>query len=458
MAIETVNPATGARIRRYEEMPPETVRDTIDRTQAAFLAWRERSYDQRAEALRRAERVLLARKREFGELITREMGKAVRLAVAEVEKCAWNCRHYADHGEGYLRPRSVATDMSRSYVTYRPLGVILAIMPWNLPFWQVFRFAAPALMAGNAVVLKHASNCTGSALAIEEIFREADFPEDLFRTLLLPGRAVADAMRHEAVRGVTLTGSEGTGRVVASQAGDLLKKVVLELGGSDPYLILEDQDEASLDRAAEICAAARMNVSGQVCISAKRLIAVDAVREAFTRKLRDRLAQVRCGDPMRDETDMGPLARQDLREEVHRQVVESVDRGAALLLGGKPLEGPGFFYPPTLLADVRKGMPACDEEVFGPVAAVLVARDDAEAIRIANDTRFGLGAAVFTRDAARGEAIAAQELQAGICTVNTAVFSDPRLPFGGVKASGHGRECSEEGIREFTNVKAVSVR
>ncbi len=458
MAIETMNPATGEIIRTYEEMTPETVCDAIDGAHEAFLDWRDKPFSERAERMRRAANILLERKQSFGELITREMGKTIRSAVAEVEKCALGCSHYADHAENYLRRRPVRTDMTMSYVIYQPLGVVLAVMPWNFPFWQVFRFAVPSLMAGNAVVLKHASICTGSALAMEEVFREAGFPENLFRSLVIPGRAVAGAMRHEKVRGVTLTGSEETGRVVASQAGDLLKKVVLELGGSDPYLILEDQDEESLDRAAEICASARMLVSGQVCISAKRLIAVDAVREAFTRKLLEQVKKVRYGDPMKAETDMGPLARGDLRDEVHRQVTDSVDRGARLLLGGSPVEGPGFFYPPTLLADVRKGMPACDEEVFGPVAAVLEARDDADAIRIANDTRFGLGAAVFTRDTARGEAIAARELNAGICTVNTSVFSDPRLPFGGVKASGHGRECSEEGIREFTNTKTVCVK
>jgi succinate-semialdehyde dehydrogenase/glutarate-semialdehyde dehydrogenase len=331
-------------------------------------------------------------------------------------------------------------------------------MPWNFPFWQVFRFAAPAVMAGNAVVLKHASVCTGAGLAIEEIFREAGFPEHLFRSLVVSGAGVPAAMEHDKVRGVTLTGSEETGRAVAARAGGLLRKIVLELGGSDPYLILEDQDDRSLDHAAETCVQARMLVSGQVCISAKRLIAVDAVREDFTRLVLEKLRNCRCGDPMREETDLGPLARGDLRDRVHRQVRESVARGARLLLGGQPVQGPGFYYPPTLLADVREGMPAYEEEVFGPVAAVLPARDEAEAIRIANDTRFGLGAAVFTRDTARGEAIAADELEAGICAVNSAVFSDPRLPFGGVKASGHGRELSEEGIREFLNVKTVVVR
>jgi len=458
MSIETVNPATGRTIRTYEEMAPETVREIIGRAHEAFLAWKGRELPERAGPMRRVAELLLRGKEMFGAMITQEMGKTFASAVAEVEKCALNCGHYAEHAGEYLRPRRVDVGMTRSYVAYRPLGVILAIMPWNFPFWQVFRFAAPSIMAGNAVVLKHASNATGCALAIEAVFREAGFPEDLFRTLVLPGGAVSAAMEHEHVRGVTLTGSEETGRRVAAGAGRLLRKVVLELGGSDPYLILEDQDEESLDRAAELCAAARMLVSGQVCISAKRLIVVDAVREAFTRRLLDRLKGYRWGDPMKPETSLGPLARQDLREQVHGQVLASVEKGARLLLGGEPVAGPGFFYPPTLLAEVRPGMPAYDEEIFGPVAAVLPARDEAEAIRIAADTRFGLGAAVFTRDVARGEAIALQELDAGLCMVNTAVFSHPRLPFGGVKASGHGRECSAEGIREFTNVKTVCVK
>jgi len=375
-----------------------------------------------------------------------------------VEKCAWGCTYFADHAEETLQPRVVKTEMARSYVSFQPLGVVLAIMPWNFPFWQVFRFASAGMMAGNATLLKHASACTGTALAIEELFREAGFPEDLFRTLVITGPAAANLIEHPLVRGVTLTGSDQTGRLVAARAGQALKKVVMELGGSDPYLILDDHDDESLARAAEICVTARMLVSGQVCISAKRLIVVDAVREAFTQKVLERLRRCRMGDPLAAETDLGPLARADLREEVHAQVRASVERGARLLLGGEIPAGPGFFYPPTLLAEVRKGMPAYDQEVFGPVVAILPARDESEAIRIANDTPYGLGAAVFTRDLARGESIACRELEAGTCVVNAAVSTDPRLPFGGIKDSGYGRELSQEGIREFTNVKTVHVR
>ena len=458
MPIQTVNPATGTPIATYDEMSAETVGAVIDQTHEAFRAWRCVPISKRAAAMEQAGRILLEKKDVFGRLITEEMGKTFRTAVAEVEKCALGCRYYAENAEGYLASREVPTEMARSYVAFRPLGVIMAVMPWNFPFWQVFRFAAPCLMAGNGAVLKHASNTMGSALAIEGVFRDAGFPENLFRTLVLPGPAACKALGHEKIRGVALTGSEATGRVVGAEAGRLLKKVVLELGGSDPYLILEDQDEQSLDRAADICVQARMLVSGQVCISAKRLIVVDSVREAFTQKVREKLECCRFGDPMDDGTDIGPLAREDLRAEVHGQVLESVKKGARLMLGGEIPVGPGFYYPPTLLTDVTPDVPAYEEEIFGPVASILPARDEADAVRIANDTRFGLGAAVFTNDVKRGEAIAADELQAGSCMVNTAVASDPRLPFGGIKSSGHGRELSQEGIREFCLVKTVCVK
>ena len=458
MQIKTVNPATGQVIRAYEEMRPEEAARIVDSTHQAFLLWSREGFPERAGRMREAARILTARKSEYARLITSEMGKTLKSATNEVEKCAWGCEYFADHAAAYLRPRVVQTQMSKSYVVYQPLGVVLAIMPWNFPFWQVFRFAAAGMMAGNATVLKHASACTGTALALEELFREARFPENLFRTLVIAGSAVAELIDHPAVRGVTLTGSDKTGKLVASRAGQALKKVVMELGGSDPYLVLADNDDESLARAAETCVSARMLVSGQVCIAAKRLIVVEEVREAFTRKVLERLRLCRMGDPMAEDTDLGPLARGDLREEVHGQVRASLERGAGLLLGGEIPAGPGFFYPPTLLVNVRKGMPAYDDEVFGPVVAILPARDEAEAIRIANDSRFGLGAAVFTRDLARGEAIAAGEIEAGTCVVNAAVSTDPRVPFGGIKNSGYGRELSEEGVREFTNVKTVHVR
>ena len=458
MAIQTVNPATGKMIRTYEEMSLKTVEEIVEKAHKAFLEWRGMNFSQRAEPVRKAAGILLERKMDFAEQITTEMGKIRKHAVTEVEKCAWVCNHYAEHAEAYLRPRSIQTEMAKSYVTYLPVGVVLAIMPWNFPFWQVFRFAAPALMAGNAVVLKHAAACTGTSLAIERVFEQAGFPDNLFRCLVINSREVAGVMKHPGIRAVTLTGSERTGRDVASNAGRALKKAVLELGGSDPYLILSDNDEESLDKAAEACVAARMLVSGQVCISAKRLIVVEGVREAFTQKVLEKLERFRMGDPMADNTDLGPLARDDLREDVHGQVLASIDKGARLLLGGTLVDGPGFFYPPTLITNVIKGMPAYEEEVFGPVVAVLPAKDNEEAVRIANDTPYGLGAAVFTKDVVQGEAIAANEIEAGICVVNTAVVSDPRLPFGGMKASGYGRELSEEGIREFTNVKTVCVK
>ncbi|MEO7956167.1 MAG: aldehyde dehydrogenase family protein, partial [Fibrobacteria bacterium] len=338
------------------------------------------------------------------------------------------------------------------YVAFQPLGVILAVMPWNFPFWQVFRFAAPALMAGNACVLKHAANVQGCAEAIQALLIEAGFPTGLFRNLPVTAERTGLILEHCAVAAVTLTGSVAAGRAVAAQAGSLLKKSVLELGGSDAYLILEDAD---LETAAAICAKSRLINAGQSCIAAKRFLVVDAVRSPFEKLFTAAMAAVRTGDPAREDTVMGPLARRDLRESLHRQVEGSLALGARLLCGGAIPEGPGAFYPPTVLTDVGPGMPAFAEELFGPVAAVIPVRNEAEAIRVANDSRFGLGAAVFTRDAPRGERIAAQELEAGNCFVNALVRSDPALPFGGIKDSGYGRELSRFGIREFVNIKTV---
>jgi succinate-semialdehyde dehydrogenase/glutarate-semialdehyde dehydrogenase len=365
------------------------------------------------------------------------------------------CDYYAAEAHGFLKPETIATDASRSLVAFCPLGVVLAVMPWNFPLWQVFRFVAPALMAGNAGLLKHSSNVSGCALAIEEIVKTAGFPPGLFRTLLVSSKAVAGIIEAPEVQAVTLTGSTPAGRSVAATAGRVLKKSVLELGGSDPYLILEDAD---LELAAESCAASRLINSGQSCIAAKRFIVVDEVRARFEELFVERMRARRLGDPLEDGVDVGPQARTDLRDELHEQVAKSVAAGARALLGGSRPAGPGAFYPPTLLTGVRKGMPAHDEELFGPVAAVIAVKDEAEAVRVANDTVFGLGAAVFTRDAARGERIATHALEAGSCFVNSFVKSDPRLPFGGIKESGYGRELGSYGIREFVNVKTVYVK
>jgi succinate-semialdehyde dehydrogenase/glutarate-semialdehyde dehydrogenase len=454
MAIESVNPATGERLRRYEPMSRDEAAAAVAACAAAQRDWAGRGFEARARPLRAAARALRERRDAFAREMALEMGKPLAQGLAEVEKCAWVCEFYAEHAARFLAREAVATDAARSFVCYEPLGVVLAVMPWNFPLWQVFRFAAPALAAGNGALLKHASNVTGCALAIEALLREAGLPEPLFRTLVIGADAVGALIEHPGVAAVTLTGSTPAGRAVAARAGAALKKTVLELGGSDPYLILADAD---LERAVETCAASRLVNGGQSCIAAKRFVIADVHREACERLFVERMAARRVGDPLADGVDLGPLARRDLRDEVHAQVERSVAKGARLLLGGALPPGPGAFYPPTVLSDVRPGMPAYDEEVFGPVAALIFVPDEEEAIRVANDSPFGLGAAVFTRDAARGEEIAARRLQAGSCFVNSLVRSDPRLPFGGIKESGYGRELGPWGIREFVNVKTVYV-
>jgi succinate-semialdehyde dehydrogenase/glutarate-semialdehyde dehydrogenase len=454
MAMIAQNPATGENIAEYEEADTGQVKDIIRRAHESHVAWRTTSFQHRSELMLRAAGILRERAREFGELMTREMGKPLSGGISEAEKCAWVCEYYAENAEEFLADQEVSTDASRSFVTFQPLGVVLAVMPWNFPFWQVFRFAAPNLMAGNAGLLKHASNVPGCALAIEEVFRKAGFPEDLFRTLLVPGSRVDPVIEDPLVRAVTLTGSTPAGIAVASKAGEVLKKTVLELGGSDPYVILEDAD---LDAAASTCATARLINSGQSCIAAKRFIVPEAIRGAFEERFVKAMSAAKMGNPMEEDTVVGPQAREDLRDELHDQVVRSIDAGARCVLGGEIPEGPGAFYPPTVLTDVAPGMPAYSEELFGPVASVIPVKDEEEALRVANDSVFGLGAAVFTGDVQRGTHIAREELQAGACFVNAFVRSDPRLPFGGVKESGYGRELSPFGILEFVNIKTVWV-
>lgn len=454
MAFTSVNPSTGETVATYESMDEAAALSAVDRAQEAFQSWRLRGYGDRAGLLRNASALLRAEAPALARLMALEMGKPIRDGRAEVEKCAQGCDHFAAQAAVYLAPEPVKTEARLSQVVFNPLGVILAIMPWNFPLWQVFRFAAPALMAGNACLLKHASNVQGCAAAVEDIFRRAGFPPGLFRNLPVSADRAVRILEHPAVRAVTLTGSVEAGRAVAAKAGSLLKKSVMELGGSDAYLVLEDAD---LELAASTCARSRLINGGQSCISAKRFLVVESVHERFLALFRAALEKTRPGDPLSEDTGMGPLARLDLREELHRQVEESVSKGAVLRLGGRIPAGPGAFYPPTLLAGVKPGMPAFDEEMFGPVAAVISVRDEAEALRLANAGRFGLGAAVFTRDRERGERLAALELEAGNCFVNALVRSDPRLPFGGVKESGFGRELSHYGIREFVNIKTVWV-
>jgi succinate-semialdehyde dehydrogenase/glutarate-semialdehyde dehydrogenase len=450
-----VNPATGERGRRYEEQTIDDVRSAAAAAHEAFRSWRRTSFAERGAVFHKAAEILRARKDEFARLMTEEMGKTIADGRAEVEKCAFHCDWFADHAQDYLARQPVDFDGEEAFVTFNPLGVILAVMPWNFPFWQVFRAAAPALMAGNAMLLKHASNVPGCALAIEDVLHQAGVPKELFRTLLLPSREVEALIKDEHVAAVTLTGSVAAGRSVATAAGSVLKKCVLELGGSDAYVILEDVDLAA---AAKVAATARMVNGGQSCIAGKRFVVVRSILEPFEKALVDAMRGYEMGDPLKDGTKLGPMQSVEARDEIHRQVTESVRKGARLLLGGKVPDRPGAWYPATVLTNVLPGQPAHDEEVFGPVAAIIAAEDERDAIRIANDSEFGLGSGVMTGDLERGRRIASDELEAGMSFVNENVRSDSRAPFGGIKHSGYGRECGAYGIHEFVNIKTVHVK
>ena len=453
--MQAVNPATGEPGRSYPEHRIEDAHAAAAAAHAAFLDWRRTSFADRSALTREAGAVLRRRSDEFAALMTEEMGKTLTDGRAEIEKCAAHCDWFADHAEGYLAPEPVDIGGPEAFVTFNPLGVVLAVMPWNFPFWQVFRFAAPALMAGNGALLKHASNVPGCALAIEQVFHEAGFPKNLFRTLLLPSSEVKALIENDHVAAVTLTGSVAAGKSVATAAGGVLKKCVLELGGSDAYIVLEDADIAA---AARVCATARMVNGGQSCIAGKRFIVVREVLDAFEAAMVEAMRGYAMGDPRDAGTKFGPLQSVHARDEIHAQVMKSVEHGARLMLGGEVPDRPGAWYPATVLADVAPGQPAHDEEVFGPVAAIIAAADEADAIRIANASEYGLGSGVLTGNVDRGRRIAAQELEAGMSFVNENVRSDPRMPFGGVKHSGFGRECAAFGIREFTNIKSVHVK
>jgi succinate-semialdehyde dehydrogenase/glutarate-semialdehyde dehydrogenase len=454
MQMESRNPFTGKVLRRYSEATAEEVGAAIARAHQAHLAWRRTGFAERVAPMQKAAALLRERASDYGRLMALEMGKPVRDGIAEAKKCATGCDYYAEHAERFLAAEPVELGDRKARVVFNPLGVLLAVMPWNFPFWQVIRFAAPALMAGNAGVLKHAANVPGCAVALETLFRDAGFPEHLFRTLLIGNSAVEAVIANPLVRAVSLTGSSGAGRAVAGAAGQHLKKCVLELGGSDPYLVLADADIAF---TAAQCAKARLVNGGQSCIAGKRFIVIESRRAEFERALAAEMAKARMGDPLEDSTTLGPMARHDLRDSLHAQVRKSIDLGARCLLGGEIPAGEGAFYPPTVLTDVRTGMPAHDEEMFGPVAAIISARDEADAIRLANDSEFGLGGGVFTRDLARGERLASDGVDSGLVFVNAPVESNPALPFGGIKESGYGRELSGYGIREFVNIKTVVV-
>jgi succinate-semialdehyde dehydrogenase/glutarate-semialdehyde dehydrogenase len=453
--METINPATEEKIESYSLMADEQVETILRQAHDAHEHWRKVSFSERAERMNRAASVLRENSDRYAARMTEEMGKPIKQSHAEVEKCAWVCEYFADNAERFLAQREIETDASQSFVTFQPLGVVFAIMPWNYPLWQVFRFIAPNIMAGNAGVLKHSPNVSGCALDIESIMHEAGFPKALFRTVLIDTDQAAKVIANDHVQAVTLTGSVGAGRAFAAEAGKALKKTMLELGGSDAYVVLEDAD---VEAAADWCVKGRLTNSGQSCIAAKRFIVVDAVREQFEKQVLAGIEAAKVGDPTDENTTIGPMARADLRDKLHEQVEKSIAAGARCLTGGTLPEGAGFYYPPTFLTDVKAGMPAYSEELFGPVAALIPVADEAEALKVANDSAFGLGSAVFTRDVERGIRLATSEIKAGACFVNQQVASDPRLPFGGIKNSGHGRELSMFGIHEFVNIKAVSVK
>jgi succinate-semialdehyde dehydrogenase/glutarate-semialdehyde dehydrogenase len=455
MSFQAIDPASGEKVADFPTASHAHVLEALEACSAAQRPWALRPLAERCVPVRQLGALLRERRDALALLMASEMGKPVAQGAAEAEKCAWVCDYYADNAERFLAPVPAETDATRSYWTYRPLGIVLGIMPWNFPLWQVVRYAVPAMVAGNGAILKHAPSVPGCAQALHDLFREAGFPDGLFANVFADLETTGALIDHPLVRAVSLTGSVRAGRSVAERAGRNLKKCVLELGGSDPSVVLADAD---LELAVASCAQGRFLNAGQSCIAAKRFVVVDAVREEFEARMAERVASVVMGSPSDTATEIGPMARIDLRDQLHAQVVQTLGAGGRLVHGGSIPDRPGAWYPPTLLADVGPGMAAYSEELFGPVAVIVPARDEADAVRIANDTSFGLGASVYTRDADRGERIAAERFEAGNCFVNGIVKSDPRLPFGGVKDSGYGRELSPIGILEFTNAKTVWVR
>ncbi len=453
MSIATLNPATGATIRTFEPLGETALEEKLALAAEAFRSYRQTTVEQRAPRMTAAAEILETEKDAFGRLMTLEMGKPLRAAVEEVSKCAWACRFYAENAAALLGDEAIATGATSSYITYQPIGPVLAIMPWNFPFWQVFRFAAPALMAGNTGLLKHASNVPQCALAIEDVFLRAGFPRGAFQTLLIGSDVTRRVIEDPRVMAVTLTGSEGAGSEVAKSAGAHIKKTVLELGGSDPFIVMASAD---LEQAVQTAIRARIINNGQSCIAAKRFIIVEEIADQFEKMFVDGMKSLTVGDPLEPETDIGPLATGDILKTLDRQVQETIAAGARLLAGGKRIPGAGNYYEPTVLTEIPKDSPAYHEELFGPCAALFRVRDLDGAIRLANDTAFGLGASAWTNDPKEEERLVA-ELEAGLVFINSMVTSDPRLPFGGVKRSGYGRELGTLGIREFVNIKTVSI-
>ncbi|MBD3233050.1 MAG: aldehyde dehydrogenase family protein [candidate division Zixibacteria bacterium] len=449
--MKAINPATNKLIKEYQEHSSDDVKQIIESVNNEQRSWKNTDFPHRSELMKKAADILRSDEDKYAKLITQEMGKPISESGAEIQKCAWVCDYYAENAVRFLDDEPITTDASKSFVAFEPLGVVLAVMPWNFPFWQVFRFAAPALMAGNAGLLKHASNVPGCALAIEEIFNKAGFPVNIFRTLMISSGLVEEVIVNDIIKAVTLTGSEPAGSSVASIAGRELKKTVLELGGSDPYIVLEDAD---IDTCVETSVKARMINTGQSCIAAKRFIVVRSRVQEFEEKQTELMNSMKLGDPMDESTQVGPLARMDLLDDLDAQVKQSIEAGARLLCGGERISGEGAFYKPTVLTDVTKGMAAYNEETFGPVSAIIPVEDEQEAINVANDSEFGLGGSLWTQDVEKGERLARQ-VESGAVFVNGMTKSDPRLPFGGVKKSGYGRELSQFGIREFVNIKSI---
>jgi succinate-semialdehyde dehydrogenase/glutarate-semialdehyde dehydrogenase len=452
--IRTVNPANEEILSEYQEMSFSEMESICDKSYKSFVEWKKKSLGHRADLIKNASSILRKNKEKYAKLITDEMGKPITQSRGEVEKCAWVCDYYYENAERHLKEVSYNSDFSKSYVKYEPLGPIFAIMPWNFPFWQVFRFAAPNLVAGNTGILKHASNTTGSGIAIQEIFLEAGFPEGVFKTLVTGSKPVKELIANENIRGVTLTGSTPVGKIVAHAAGLSMKKTVFELGGSDPYLILNDAD---IDMAVSACTTGRLINTGQSCIAAKRFIVEKGVIDEFTEKLTEKFEAQITANPLSEDTTVGPMARKDLKEELEWQVKKSIEKGAEQVFKGIVSETKGYYFAPHILANVKPGMPAFDEELFGPVASVIEAENTDVAVQLANMSEFGLGAAVFSQDVEKAIKIA-DEIESGNVFINDFVKSDPRLPFGGTKMSGYGRELSDLGIREFLNAKTICVR
>ena len=454
MKLKSINPKNNKLIGSWDSQSPDDVANVLNRANKAYLDWMGTDLSFRINCLEEISNLLRDRAKEYGTLMADEMGKPLAQGLAEIEKCAWLCDYYKENAENFLSPKSIDTENYKSLVTFQPLGLILGVMPWNFPFWQVFRFAIPSLTIGNGAVLKHASNVQGCASAIEKCFLDAGYFENIFCNLRIPGSRVDSVIENENIAAVTLTGSTPAGKSVAKKAGEFLKKTVLELGGSDPYVIFDDAD---IEIAVDACIAGRILNTGQSCIAAKRLIVTKLNAERFTEKLKSKLSLKIMGDPL-DDVDIGPMVSINARDEVENQVQRTIAAGAKLELGGKKVDSEGAFYPLTILSNVSPGMPAFEEEIFGPVFTVIVANDNDEAISLANKSEFGLGSAIFTRDLEKGEKIAKTELQSGACFVNDFVKSDPRLPFGGIKMSGYGRELSDYGMMEFVNIKTIVVK